>query len=336
MNDQPFTERRGDVGGTRKSGDEAEAAPSLVFGSPNAEPLEEIRLLGQPPLQEHLGFVRERVVDSGSLDMEAVAGAWREANDYYHELEQREAGFADDIEILDLDPSLDPLVESLEQDPRFTYTFDTFPTDIAMVELDRLVIYQTHVTRSFTENLESKLGKTPDPETLFRFCQPSATAEPAIDIQKVGPKRFMFSSESTDFRPHQPALLHPDQVSGHETFGPMCAVVALPVGFGSNFFTGIQHEDRVLLHNGYHRAYAMRALGITHAPCIIQTVTRRDELEVAAKEDVADNPAFYFGTARPPLLKDFFDPRIAQAFMVHRTRKMIEVSFEIRTFEVRA
>ena len=88
----------------------------------------------------------------------------------------------------------------------------------------------------------------------------------------------------------------------------MSAIVGLPVGFGSNFFTAIRHEDRVLLHNGYHRAYAMRALGITHAPCIIQTVTRRDELEVAAKEQVADNPGFYFGTARPPLLKDFFDP----------------------------
>lgn len=190
--------------------------------------------------------------------------------------------------------------------------------------------------RSFTERLQTKLGPAPDAETLFRFCQPSVTSETPIDIKKIGSKRFTFTCESTDFRPHRPALLRPDQVRDHKTFGPMSAVVGLPVGFGSNFFTAIQHEDRVLLHNGYHRAFAMRALGITHAPCIIQTVTRRDELEVAAKEYVADNPGFYFGTARPPLLKDFFDPKIASSFMVHRTMKMIEVTFEIRDFEVQA
>lgn len=335
MNDQPYIEHAGQDG--VNGAEEGPALPArLPIGSPNADPLEEIRLLGQPPLQDHLSFVRNCVVDSDAIDMEEIATAWREANDYYHELEQQEAGFADDIEILDLDPSLDPLVEAIEKDPRFTYTFDTFPTDIALVELDRLVVYQTHVTRPFTDGLRTRLGTTPDAETLFRFCQPSATAETPIDIRKIGRRRFMFSSESTDFRSHEPALLHPNQVSDHKTFGPMSAVVGLPVGFGSNFFTAIQHEDRVLLHNGYHRAYAMRALGITHAPCIIQTVTRRDELEVAAKESVADNPGFYFGAKRPPILKDFFDPRIAQSFMVYRTVKMIEVNFEIRTFEVQA
>ena len=145
-----------------------------------------------------------------------------------------------------------------------------------------------------------------------------------------------FSSVSTDLRRHEPVLLQPEQVTGHRTFGPVSAYVGLPVGFGSNFFTGIAYGDRILLHNGYHRAYAMRARGITHAPCIIQKVTRRDEIEVAAKQDVADDPAFYFASKRPPLLKDFFDPKISTVFEVHQTKKMIEVTFEVRDFEVRA
>ena len=89
----------------------------------------------------------------------------------------------------------------------------------------------------------------------------------------------------------------------------------------------------MVLHNGYHRAVALRAAGFTHAPCVIQTVTRRDELEVSAAQPVIDDPAFYF-RAKPPLLKDFFDPRIRTVLPVRRMEKMIEVRFEIKDYNV--
>ena len=91
-----------------------------------------------------------------------------------------------------------------------------------------------------------------------------------------------------------------------------------------------------MLHNGYHRAYAMRALGITHAPCIIRTVRRRDELEIGAARKVVADPDFYFASARPPLLKDFFDPKIRKVHQIYKTVKMIEVEFEVREYYVGA
>lgn len=261
---------------------------------------------------------------------------WRRANDYYHELEEREAGSADEVEIRDLDPALHALSVEAMADPRYGYAFDTFPTRFAMVELDRLVVFQTRISRQFAQVLQSRLGPEPDPETLFRFCLPPKVPDASVQIRRVGSGRYVFSSDSTDFRAHKPALLRPDQIHDHSTFGPISGMVGLGVGFGSNFLTAIRVDNRVLLHNGYHRAYALRALGITHAPCIIQTVTRRDELEVAAKSVVADDPKFYFGTPRPPLLKDFFDPKIRKEFKVHKTLRMIEVTFNVREFEVRA
>ena len=199
-----------------------------------------------------------------------------------------------------------------------------------MVELDRLVIYQTHINREFSETLQSALGKDPDPESLFRFCMPPKSPDDGVQIRRIGSSRYVFSSESTDFRAHSPTLLSPKQINDFNTFGPLSGMLGLGVGFGSNYLTAIRAEDRVLLHNGYHRAHAMRALGITHAPCILQTATRLDELEIAAKSMVLDDPDFYFGSARPPLLKDFFDANIYREFSVFKTRKMIEISFDIK------
>ncbi|MEM8949182.1 MAG: hypothetical protein AAGA21_24615 [Pseudomonadota bacterium] len=315
--------------------DQLTAAAGMVSIGPSPT-AEEVRLLGQPSLDDHLHFVGRHVVDGASMDRAAVADRWRQANDRYGELETTEAGIADEIDILPPEPYLAPLIEETEADPRYNYTFDTFPTEIAMVELDRLVVFQTHITRSFADGQAERLVRPGNLVELYRFCQPLPGAASSIEFREMGRRHYVFSSPSTDLRQHEPVVLRPEQVSDHRTFGPVGAYIGIPVGFGSNFFTGIRYGDRVLLHNGYHRAIAMRMRGITHAPCIIQTVTRRDELEVAAKRQVADDPAFYFAAARPPLLKDFFDARLAESFEVYATRKMIEVTFDVREFSVLA
>jgi hypothetical protein len=295
---------------------------------------EEIWLLGQPPLRRYLGFVEEMAVGGDVADRSALVDEWRKANDYYHELEESEAGIANQVECRDLDPALAALAEEIKGDARYRHTFDSVPTQFGMVELDRLVVFQTRVVRPFVDDLTSRLGPAPSPETLFRFCLPPVHPEAPVRIRRVGSQRYVFSSESSDFRFHEPVLLGPEQVRDYHSFGPIAGIVGLVVGFGSNLLNVIRADDRLLLHNGYHRACALRALGITHAPCIIQTVTRRDELDIVAKREIADDPAFYFKAARPPLLKDFFDPKIRKVLRVHRRVKMIEVNFEVRDFIV--
>ena len=153
-------------------------------------------------------------------------------------------------------------------DPRYRKVFDSVPTGFAMVELDKLVLFQTHVMQQGVDRLRARLGADPDPAALFRFCQPPTDRQAPVKIRKVGADRYVFTSESTDFRPLKPALLRPDQIRDHELSGQISGVVGLMIGYGSNFLTAIrQGEDgRMVLHNGYHRAYALRALGITHAP----------------------------------------------------------------------
>ena len=315
----------------------AETAPRDLLRHDHGGILDKILLLGQPPLGKYLSFVRDRVVGGADFKRPALAAEWHRANEYYQELEESETGIADEIEVLNLDPALAPLAAEVAADQRYRSTFDTFPTSFGMVELDRLVLYQTRVTRHVADRARARLGPVPDPAALFRFCQPPAVEAP-VKIRRVGSGRYVFTCESTDFQAKSPVLLRPDQIRDHETSGPISGVVGLAVGFGSNFLTAIRYgeDGRVLLHNGYHRAYSLRALGITHAPCIIQTVTSPDELGYAVTKKVAQDPDFYFASARPPLLKDFFDPRIRKIHQVYKTLKMIEVEFEVREYYVGA
>lgn len=294
--------------------------------------VEEVWLLGQPPLRSYLDFVKDTVIDGNTLDPKKLTDEWREANDYYHELEEREFGIADKAECRDLDPALVPLAEAIAANPYYRHTFDTLPTSFAMVELDRLIVYQTSVTRNFVDALKAKIGPKPDPATLFHVCLPQEHPSAPVHAQKVGSRRYVFRSDSVDFRFHRVALLQPDQLQNYYSFGPISGVAGVVVGFGSNFLNVIRADNRLLLHNGYHRACALRALGVTHVPCIVQTVTRLDELELTAKTIVVEDPDFYFKTARPPLLKDFFDPKIRKILPVRKLVKMIEVNFEVKEY----
>lgn len=289
-------------------------------------------LLGQPGLDDYLSFVRDKVVGGKDMAPSDLADEWRRANDRYFDLEASEAGVADTADHLPLPAAMEPLAAQLRADPYYRTTFDTLPTELRMVELDKLIVSQKHVAKRFTDARAAALGSTPDPEALFRFCQPLERVDPPVTIRRLASNRYLFSSPSTDLRAHEPKVLDADQIAGIGSFGPIAGALGLLVGFGSNFLTAIRSEDRMVLHNGYHRAYTLRALGITHAPCIVETVTRTDELRIAASEAVSDRPEFYFRAKRPPILRDFFDPRLVRTLEMRPIETMVEVEFKMKSW----
>ena len=200
---------------------------------------EEVWLLGQPPLNKYLDFVVEMTAGGGRIPRADIVAEWREANDHYATLESQEAGVADQAVINELDPSLGALAEDVLADPRYMRGFDSLPTRIAMVELDRLVVSQPHVNLLHTERLKTQLGAAPTPESLFRFCLPLDRPEAPVRMRRAGENRFIFWSESSDFRFHEPSLIQPDQITSQGHFGPLGGVIGLMVGYGSNFLNVI-------------------------------------------------------------------------------------------------
>jgi hypothetical protein len=292
--------------------------------------LEELWLLGQPTLSRLLEFVRDSVIDGERMDCRALAAEWRAANEYCRQLERTEAGIALDGRHRALDPALADLAEALQAHPHFRKAFDALPTELRMVELDKLIVDQMHVTLGHVDTLAARLGPAPDERALFGLCLPLDEPLAPVAVQQVGEHRWVFRCPSTDFRFHEATLLRPAQLSGYESFGAIAGVVGLVVGFGCNFLCAVRVGRRHLLVNGYHRAVALRRLGITHAPCIVQEATCVDELQIAAKSRVAERAEFYFESARPPLLKDFFDPRLSKRLPLRPRIRHIELSFEVR------
>jgi hypothetical protein len=313
----------------------SEEGKSLAGGRDTGDAThDELWLLGQPPLRKYLHFIDKFVLGGSTLDRCALVEEWRRANDYYADLEAREAGSADAAQITPLPPAMQKLANDIMGEPRWKKSFATLPTEFAMVELDRLVVSQLFVNLTHTDRLQAALTSSPTPTDLFEFCFPIDRPQVPVHMRRMGSNRFMFWSDSSDFRFREPVLLSPEQIISNEGFGALTGAVALKVGYGSNLLNAFRAGDRIVLNNGYHRAYALRSLGVTHAFCVIQTVTRGDELSLAGCSRVINDPGFYLKAPRPPLLKDFFDPNITKMLQIPKISHVVELTFEVKETDI--
>ncbi len=288
-------------------------------------------LLGQPHLGDYLAFVETKVIGGESIDPRALADEWRAANDLFADLEQAEAGIADSIRCRKAPAAMAGAIARLEANRWFQDSFDNLPYAIELVELKKLVVSQLHVEASYDDELKSRVGPEAGPQALFDFCLPLDRPMPPVTVERLGSSRYLFSSPSTDFRGHEPRLYRdPALLDAHAT-SPAAALFGVMVGFGSNFMSGVRSGKRILLQNGYHRAFALMRAGFTHGWCIVETVTRKDELKLTASEEVADDPEFYFATKRPPILGDFLDPRLVKPLLVRAMTTQVEVEINVKS-----
>ncbi len=292
--------------------------------SPAAD--EHLYLIGRPTLKQFIRYVRGHAVNPpGEGDL---TDEWQAANRVVSTLEKDEPGLADAPPMRPLGPEYEPLLIEFLKDPLVRHGYNTVPTDVAMVELDRLVVYQKHIDLTFVRELARKLGPAPSDETVFRTCLAYEHPRPPAKWTRVRRDTFVFVSSSNDLRFLGAMALEPEHIN-HPHPGTLVGAVALAVGFGSNFLNAIYAERRLILHNGTHRAYTLRRLGITHVPCIVQHVSTRAELDVVGPPDVAHHADTYLKQPRPSLLKDYFHPQLHKVMAVHRRQHQVTVKFEV-------
>jgi hypothetical protein len=300
-------------------------------------PADEILYLaGRPTLKQFLRFVRSHAVkppDDGTLTDE-----WEAAYQFVRRLETEEAGAADNPAItrLEVTPKNEPLLTEFLKDPLVQHGFNTLPSEVAFVELDRLVVYQHHIDLTYVRLLERELGPAPSEEQIFRAALMHDHPRPAVKWSRAHGNTFVFMCASNDMRFLGTMSLKPGNITDYAPPGDLAGVVGLAVGFGSNFLNAIYAENRLILTNGSHRAYALRKLGVTHVPCIIQHVSLREKLEVVADSEVVDNPDYYLKHPRPSMFKDYFNPKLHKVMPVHRQLRQVSIKLEVEQGNVPA
>jgi hypothetical protein len=292
-------------------------------------------LAGRPPIAEFMGFMRRAAAGDGRPappDAE-LTGDWRSANDHLRDLEEKESGWADDPPIRPLPPELRPLADRLRADRAFQRCYSFLPCEIALVELDRLVVYQKFVNLARVELIRRSLGPAPGLEAVARLAFGLDRPPPPVR-RSQGRDVFTFVCDSGDFRIMEPVLLSPAQLPDLACRGVPAQAVVCAVGFSPNCVSALRAEGRLILSNGSHRAYALRELGVSHVPCVLQTVSRPEEFELIGDREVSQRDELYLKNPRPPLLKDYFDPRLRRIVPVVRSRRLIRVQLRVDQSEI--
>ena len=304
-------------------------AHARSIGSDSHEIGETLYLTGRPTLKRFIRFVRSQAVNPPE-EAELIA-EWSAAKERVRRLKKDEAGAADHpvTTPVPVDAKYEPLLVEFLKDPLVKHGFNTVPTEVAFVELDSMVVYQKHIDLAFVRELKQKLGPAPNDEEIFRTCLPYDHPNPPARWSRLNDGSFVFVSRSCDMRFLKAMPLEARHIQGYAHPGALVGVVGLAVGFGTNFLNAIRAENRLILNNGSHRAYALRDMGFTHVPCVIQHVSTRDELDVVAASAIRRDPDAYLKHPRPSMLKDYFNPELRKVMRVHRRVRQITVKFQI-------
>ena len=314
---------------------QATAAPAIAAWPAPSGRHEKAWLLGQPPLERYLDAIEHAAVEPTG-GRAGIVAQWSAINDLYAECERTEAGAADLAAAHPLPDALLPLVDGVRAHPFYQRHFTQLPTTIEMVDLRRLVAHQIWLDRAHVDRLTAQIGPNPAPADLFRGSFPMDPPRPAVEIERLGEHRVLIRSRASTFRAHELALLTGEMLDAVRSYGTVAACLSLPIGVNANLMNAIRYGRRCLLHNGYHRACALLALGVTQVPCIVQQATRHDELDLALGRNLPMPHDFYFESPRPPLVRDFLDPRFVRILPMRAETRVIDISLDVREYVVAA
>lgn len=291
---------------------------------------QEIYLLGPARLQDYVTFVRQHAAGGTTRPEHEIIDEWRDAALAWRELENDEsqADVANSIRTVPMPPDLMTQAVRQLENPAVLRTFGSIPISIGMVELDKLLVYQHDISLANVERIKAALGPEPSAQRIFDICMPKDPAIAETVTGYVEGDQYEFHSTVHDMRFLGSQLVDPDAVTGLQFAGVPAKVIAVAVGYSANYLNVIRYGARMGLNNGYHRAYALRALGIKYAPCVIRVAAHGDEISFGGSGEFSRNSDYFFGSARPPMLADFFDERFVRHVERRPARKFLRVSIE--------
>lgn len=294
----------------------------------------ELHLMGATHLGEFLHFVRHRSIGGRVRDECELADLWREAAKHYALLQTSQADIANKPKVLPIPSAMQAHIQRLSALSSFRATFSTVPVAFGMVPLAQLVCSQFDLTVSSVKALEQPTTKKLSPAKLASLCLPLKPAHGQFVLGRETSSEFIFHSDSHDIRSFTAELVPVEGIQGYHPKGHAQAAIVIGIGFSTNVLNVVRYANRLVLNNGYHRAFALLSQGYTHAPCVIHVCSNADDLGQCAMREINQNYDLYFSQARPPLLRDFLEPLLTSQWSVDPVRRQITVKLSHETRDI--
>lgn len=289
-------------------------------------------LAGHAGLGEFLGFIANQACPGEFEDPGKWTADWKDASDHLTVLAYSESGAADNVKVLALPDQLAPLGERLLASTEFRRAFPVVPTTLGVVELDRVIVCQKYVSLDQVQRVQAALPGELTAEDVFNVCLPSASRPPPVRHFRAGPNSWVFISPARGIRVID--TLVTDAPAEYQALGPTAGFCGAVVGFATRHMNVIQAGQRLILNNGTHRALALLEKGITRVPCAIQQVNNADELMVVGLPEVVQNAGRFLQAPRPPLVKDYLNPKLCRRVPVPRIERFLKVTVQIEELDV--
>ncbi len=270
-------------------------------------------------------LVKNKCIDEEINNTGEILKSWQDATESLRQIEKQESGVADNCEISDISSGL---IEAIRQNPSIKNTFSTDVLDFGMVDIDNVIAPQRDVLMDYVDVLTKKIPKNPSEDELLKFCLIPEQQVPKPKPTKKDSSSWYFSSPSHDFRflsGHLKKEITREDVESSKVGGFPTHVFMLFVGYGVGCMNALSVNGRVILKNGFHRAYALRKKGIKKIPLLLKKIGNADlefpsEIQGLKKDYLLKQP-------RPILVKDFLNEDLVRVFKRKKTTTVLNVKW---------
>ena len=271
-------------------------------------------------------LVKYKCISEESALLGETMKSWEEATELLRQIEKQESGIADNCETFDISSGL---IEGIKLNPAVTSTFSKHVIEFKMVEIDKVIAVQRQVLLDYVDQLVKKIPKNPSEDDLIKFCLIPEQYAPFPKPTSVGSDTLYFTSPSGDFRflgGYLKKELTEEDTKITKIGGIPTHAIMLFVGYGASPMNAYSVNGRVILTNGFHRAYALRKKGIKKIPLILKKIGNADlefpsDIHKLKKDYLLKHP-------RPILVKDFFNEDLVREFKKKPTTNVLKVKWE--------
>ena len=271
-------------------------------------------------------LIRNKCIDEEKSKIDKISKDWSEATELLRHIESDDKGAADNCETSEISSSL---IGAINLNPAIKNNFGNDVYEFKMVEIDNLVAIQRQVLLDFVDDLSKKIPKNPTEDDLLKICLIPEKLVPLPKVAHRDSKSLYISSPNQDLRflgGYIKNEITRDDIESLGVGGFPTHAIMLFVGYGAGTMTAVSANGRIILMNGFHRAYTLRKKGIKKIPLLVKKIGNAD-LELPSNIKGLEKN-YLLKHPRPILVKDFFNEDLVRVFKVKKSTSILNVKWD--------